>query len=116
MQSEVAAGAEVLALGVEHLQPVGIVHHEQVAVCVRGEACRAEELVVLLLVLGAELPLVVALAVEDLHAVVVAISDCHFSRRAKHRDSSRAIKLAVADSYYTCAGEDANEGAVERKL
>jgi hypothetical protein len=38
MQSEVATGAEVLALGAEHLQPVGEVHHEQVAVCVRGEA------------------------------------------------------------------------------
>ena len=37
MQSEVAAGAEVLALGVEHLQPIGTVHHDQVAVCVRGD-------------------------------------------------------------------------------
>jgi hypothetical protein len=43
MQSEVASGAEVLALGIEHLQPVGTVHHEQVAVCIRGEARRVVE-------------------------------------------------------------------------
>jgi hypothetical protein len=36
--------------------------------------------------------------------VVAAISDCHFSRRAEHRDSPRRVKLAVAASLFTCAG------------
>jgi hypothetical protein len=63
MQSEVAAGAEVLALGAKHLQPLGTVQYEQVAVCIRGEGCRAKELAVLL-ALGAELPRVVALAIK----------------------------------------------------
>ncbi len=81
----------------------------------QNEACRVEELAVLL-ALGAELPLVLALAVEDLHAMVAAISDCHFSRRAEHRDSTWVTKLAVAAPFFTCASKDANEGAVERKL
>jgi hypothetical protein len=69
-----------------------------------------------LLALGAELPLILALAVKDLHAVVVSISDCRFSRRARHCNSLNGIQLAVAAPFFTCANEDANAGAVERKL
>jgi hypothetical protein len=76
---------------------------------------RVVELTVGLLALGAEVLLVLALAVEDLHAVVVGISDYHFPRRAKHRDSLRAVEHAVVAPFVSCAGEGANEGAVERK-
>jgi hypothetical protein len=43
MQAKIVAHAEVLALGTEHLQPVGIVEHEQVAVRIGGEGGREVE-------------------------------------------------------------------------
>ena len=65
----------MLALRVEHLQPIGAeVHHEDVPVRVGGERVGALELAVLLFALAAELALEVALAVEDLDTVVAFVT------------------------------------------
>jgi hypothetical protein len=61
-------------------------------------------------------PLAVALAIEDLHAVVAAISDCHLPRRAQHRDAAWVVELAVALAVCACAGEDADKSAVKLEL
>jgi hypothetical protein len=45
-ESEVIASAEVLALGAEHLQAIGVVENEQVAVVVGDDGCNALELAI----------------------------------------------------------------------
>ena len=82
------------ALVVEHLEARGlVVGHNNVAICVGGDAIRFDELAVLC-ALGTELPQVVPFPVKDLHAVVADIGDSHVARQAQ-RSNAKTVNFGI---------------------
>ena len=84
----------------EDLQPAGAaVGDADVAVRVGGERNGAALELAVLLALGAELAQVVALAVEDLHAVVETVGDGHLARLSE----SVAMPIVTVPELFTRA-------------